>query len=279
MSSIVGNVRTQDIVGELQDRERHQSRRRSQRHAYVWIVRISLLVLFLATWQFLTDSMMLDTLFFSSPRQVLEFLVTQIQTGEFWTDALVTTRETLAGFTIGTALGVAAGLIIAEFDFLARVVTPFLTLLNAMPRVALAPLFIIWFGIGEVSKVVLSVSLVFFIMLINTETGARSVEREFVTVSRAMGASRWQLFTKVTLPATIPSITSGLRVSVVYALLGVIFGEMLSAEQGLGQKMQFHATTFNTAGVFGLLLVLSFLALALSATVTAIERRMLRWRP
>lgn len=266
------------VFARLKLAEQARKQHRRKRGAAVWFTRVAILVVFLALWQWGADSGVIDTLFFSSPSLVWAFLVEIMTSSEIYGHIGVTLGELFLAFVIGSAAGVFIALLRSSFTFLSDVSGPYLTILNALPRVALAPMFIIWFGIGETSKVAIAVSMVFFIMMVGTEAGARSIEQEYVTSMRAMGATKAQVFVKLLLPATVPAIFGGLRLAVTYSLLGVVFGEMLASRAGLGQQIQYYASTFRTDGVFGLLLVLALIALALNALVVFIESRLLRWQ-
>jgi len=265
-------------VNEILRTSEETKRRRARVVAgLVLATQAAIVIVFILSWQFLSDRKIVDPTFFSSPTMVWDFLVQFIGSGEMWRHLNVTIREVLAAFVVGSIAGVAIGLFLDAFRFLERVLNPFLTFMNAMPRVALAPIFIIWFGIGEMSKVVLAVSLVLFIMIISAQSGAKGVDDEYRVALRAMGASRWYVFRYLVLPASVPSIFGGLRLAVVYALVGVVFGEMLAAQEGLGQRLQYFASTFQMAGVLGTIAVLALLALLINALVVLAERRLLRW--
>lgn len=153
-----------------------------------------------------------------------------------------------------------------------------MTIFNALPRVALAPMFVLWFGIGMTSKVLLAFSLVFFIVVINTEAGVRSVDSDLSMMARVMGASERQRFMKVLMPGSIPSIFAGLRIGAIYSLLGVVVGEMIASKQGLGQQIMEYSYAFQPAGVFGVLFYLALIALSLNGLMSVIERRLMRWK-
>ena len=153
-----------------------------------------------------------------------------------------------------------------------------MTVINAMPRIALVPLFILWFGLGVGSKIAVGFSLTFFIVLSSTTAGIRGVDADHITLSRSLGAKPLQLFWKVTLPSAVPVIFSGLRLGLIYAMLGVVGAELLAAEHGLGQTLAQAQGQFNMDGVIGLLLLLALMGLAVSAGMTRVERRLLRWR-
>lgn len=182
------------------------------------------------------------------------------------------------GFAVGSLTGVLAGMLLSRFVTLRRIVGPLLTGINSLPRVALAPLFILWFGIGSASKVWLSISLVFFIVMISTEAGLNNVDKEYQVMGRVMGASERQVFTKVLMPGAMLNIFAGLKLGMVYSILAVVFGQMLAARNGLGQQLSFYAGTFRAEGVIGTLLVLGAFAMAINSGMELLERRLTRWQ-
>ena len=217
-------------------------------------------------------------MFLASPLAVCIFLAHYVVSGKIWVNTVVTIEETLMGFAFGSAFGVIGGLVIGWSKFLERVMTPFLTLLNSLPRVALAPMFIVWFGIGELSKVIQGFSLVVFIVLISTEAGVRSVDPDLLMMSKVMGATDQQSFLKVVLPGAVPSIFAGLRLGVIYALLGAVIGEMVGAKFGLGQQVMEYSYNYQPAGVFAVLLILAIIGTFLNELMIQIERRLSRWK-
>lgn len=266
------------VLETLRRSEAEREARRLRRAVWVWATRALVLVLFVGLWEWAIRAKLIDPFFFSQPSAIGAFLVEEFRDGSIWAHVLVTLRETLAGFALGAAAGIAAGIVRMQFPFAAEVSNPFLTILNVLPRVALAPMFIIWFGVGEGSKVALAVSLVFFILMLNTEAGIKSLDRELILTMRALGATNRQLFWKVMLPGAVPSIFGGLRLGVVYALLAVVVGEMISARMGLGQRIAFYAASFRAEGVLGTILVLAMIGLALNFFVARAEALLLRWK-
>ena len=262
-------------VAEIIDRSRRAERRRL---AVIWISRFVLLAVVLLFWEAAVRGGLAKALFFSQPTAVVEFLANAIRTGELTNHTVVTVVETIYGFVIGSAAGIVAGLTLARFATLDAIFDPFLNVLNSLPRVALAPLFILWFGIDQQSKVALAVSLVFFILVVNTRAGVRTVPEEFIIIARSLGAGERQMFTKVILPGAVPAIFAGLRLGAVYSLIGVVVGEMIAARAGLGQQLTYYSGTFNTAGVFAVLVILGAIAAILNAAMVAIETRLLRWQ-
>lgn len=241
-------------------------------------LRIIVLALFCGTWQVASDRGYIDPFMVSSPSEVASFLGEAMRTGELWPHVIATVTATLLAFAIGSATGVVTGLILSVSPRLNAVLDPFLTVANAMPRVALAPLFLLWFGLGQTSKVMMGISTVYFILVLNTYAGVKSIDPDLRTIGVVMGANRVQTFSKLIVPATIPAVFAGLRLAVVYALLGVVLAEMLASQRGVGQLLQYYAGLFQVQGVFGVLIVLSLLAVAGSAVVAAVEKRILRWQ-
>lgn len=271
-------VASRRVLDILERSEAERMARRRRRTLGVWTTRAIVLGLFLGTWQWSVDAGLIDPFFFSQPSAIAGFLEDEIRDDSIWPHVIVTLRETLIGFALGAAAGVAAGIVRMQFPFVADVSNPFLTILNVLPRVALAPMFIIWFGIGEGSKVALAVSLVFFILMLNTEAGIRTLDRELIVTMRALGATDRQLFWKVMLPGAVPAIFSGMRLGVVYALLAVVVGEMISAQMGLGQRIAFYAASFRAEGVLGTILVLAVIGLVLNFVVVQAEAILLKWK-
>lgn len=189
-----------------------------------------------------------------------------------------TLYETFAGFAVASVFGIGLALLLHEFPLLDAVVQPFLTAFNSMPRVALAPLFVLWFGLGPESKIVLVISLVFFIVIINTLAGLKASDRDHLLLARTLGVGRWQRFWKFVFPAATPTIFAGLQLGLVYALLGAITGEILGGHGGVGARMAVAINTFSTDDFFADLLFLVLFSTALAALVQGLERRLLHWR-
>jgi NitT/TauT family transport system permease protein len=181
---------------------------------------------------------------------------------------------TVIAFVLGSVSGVLVGMLFVTSPTTEAVFNPIFTALNAMPRLALAPLFIIWFGLGLGSKVAVGVSLTFFIVLTSTVAGGRGVNPDHST----LGASESQIFRKFVLPSAVPVIFNGLRLGLVFALLGVIGAELFASEHGLGQTLSVLAASFKTDGVFGIIFLLSMIGVGISWGMTSLENRLLRWR-
>ncbi len=215
----------------------------------------------------------------SKPSLIGAALWNQITTPAFWLDHMrVTMQEILIGWLLGSATGVIFGLVLARFRLLHTALDPFLMGIYSLPRVALAPLFIIWFGIGVESKVALVVSIVFFVMVINTIVGAKNVDQDLVNSVRTMGASDLFVTRKVVFPSIVPWIFSGLRIGIGLALIGAVVGEMLAAQFGMGFIIARASGAFDTKLVFSTLIILAIVAMLLNEGMKTIERRLLRWQ-
>ena len=185
----------------------------------------------------------------------------------------------MLGYLLGVGAGILCGVLLGRAPRAARVVEPYLMAFYGIPKIALAPLFVIWFGIGLWSKVALAGIMVFFLVFYNVYAGIRAVDRNLVDLVRVLGASPRQLDRHVYLPAAAPYILLGMRMAIPYAVIGVIVGEFTSSIRGLGMFINYASSTYDPAGVFaGIAILLAFVAGA-GAVATRIERRVLRWRP
>jgi NitT/TauT family transport system permease protein len=191
----------------------------------------------------------------------------------------ITAWETLLAFVIGAVLGIVLGMFLALSPRVTAVLDPFLVAINGLPRAALAPLFVVWFGIGIASKVAVGASIVLFVCLFATYHGMRNTEAVLVQAVKALGATPAQLLMKVELPFAVPWIVSGLKTSVAMALIGVVIGEFIAASRGLGWYIAYSGGTFDTTGVMAGLIVLGIMAVALDTLVGRIGRRFTQWKP
>jgi NitT/TauT family transport system permease protein len=233
----------------------------------------------LGLWEIAAAREWISLTFFGQPSEIVNFLWKGFVTKRhLWIELWYTIGASIAAFLLGSTLAIATGLLFVTFPRIEKMVEPYLILLNAMPRIALVPMFLLWFGLGVASKIAVGTSLSFFVVLANTVAGIRGVPTDLLTLSRSLGATGSQLFFKITLPSAVPVIASGLRLAVIFSLLGVVGGELIAAERGLGQQLAYLQSTFNMSGVMALVLVLSLLGLLVSTAMTRLERRLLRWQ-
>ena len=218
-----------------------------------------------------------NALFLATPSQVVVELGRLWQAGELQRHAWVSTQEFALGFVIAVALGIPIGLAMAASKRTTIMVSPWISGLYATPVIALAPLFILWFGIGIWSKVAVVVALVVFPVVINTEAGLRNADRHLIEAIRSFGANKLQLFLKVSLPCALPFVLAGLRLGVGRGLIGVVVGELFGARAGLGFMITQAAEVFNMPRLFAGVVVLAGAGIALTAAFQALERRLVPW--
>jgi NitT/TauT family transport system permease protein len=240
--------------------------------------RVVLFVVVMAAWQF-TAGRLVDKLFISCPSDVAQRLAKWTGNGVLWANARITVEETVLGYVIGAAVGVVLGFVLALLDTLGRIAEPFMIALYSIPKVAVAPLFIIWFGIDVRMKVLLAAATVFFLVFLNTLSGVRAIEAELVNAGRLMDANKRQLLIKVIVPGSLAGVITGLRVAVPYALLGAVVGELVASNRGLGYLILSSASAFDPAGVFAALVVVTVIAMVLNLVVNLFDRHVTRWRP
>jgi NitT/TauT family transport system permease protein len=235
-------------------------------------------VVFLLFWQWASGRLVREA-YVSRPTEVAARLIELFASGSIWPNLTVTAEELVIGYGLGAGCGVVCGYVLGRKPRLARVVEPYLMAFYGIPKIALAPLLVIWFGIGLWSKVVLAATLVFFLMFYSVFAAVRSVDRELVNLALVMGAREDQLGRHVYLPAAMPAIMLGLRMAIPYAVIGVIAGEFVSSLHGLGLYISYASSTYDPAGVFAGIAILLLFVVAANAVAARIEHRVLRWRP
>ncbi len=236
------------------------------------------LTITLGAWEYASNRGWLSATFFGQPSGIAKFLVENVADGKFWTDLGWTMAGTVLAFVLGAVTAIGVGLAFVRYPSLERFLEPYLSAVSVMPRIALAPLFILWFGLGLGSKVAIGFSLCFFIVLSATVAGMRGVSADHLTLCRTLAASPTQVFFRVTLPGAVPVLFSGLRLGLIYSMLGVVGGEIIASDKGLGQSLAYLGSTFNLNGVMALLLVLALLGVAVVRAMTWLEKRLLHWQ-
>ncbi len=243
----------------------------------LWIARGALILAFLVLWQ-IGSGTVLNRFWFSDPLAIGARLREWTVNGTLLFHFSVTFQEMSIGFVAGTILGSGFGLLLGRLRTLARLLDPMILAIYSLPKIALAPLFILWFGVGMLPKIVLSGAVVFFLVFFNTYAGTRDVDAALVDTVRLMGGGRVAVMRFVLLPSALVWVFTGLRISVPYALVGAVVGEMMASNKGLGSLIQDSAAQFDTAGVFAALAVLLVLSVLLNEFLAGIERRLLRWK-
>jgi NitT/TauT family transport system permease protein len=256
---------------------REAKRRQQQRALLINGGRLLLLVVLIAVWQ-LASGPLLSPLVFSSPLAVVRQLLQWIGDGTLWFHTAITLQETMLGLLFGTIAGIIAGFLLGPQQVLSKILDPFIIALYSIPKVALAPLFIVWFGIGLQMKVIMAAVTVFFLVFFNTLAGVRNVDLDLVDAVYLMGGRRRDIMFKVIIPSATGWVLTGLHIAIPYALIGAIIAELVASNRGIGYLIDSSAAEFNTAGVFAALVVLTIIAAILNAIVNVIDRKTSRWK-
>jgi NitT/TauT family transport system permease protein len=248
------------------------------------LLQISVAVVSIALWHVLTTypifgRLLLPPFFFSNPVDVAKQVVTWFATGVIWKHLWVTLIEAILAFVIGSIAGVLVGFWFARQPRTAAVFDPYVKMINALPRVVLAPIFALWLGLGIWSKVALGVTLVFFIVFFNVYQGVKEVSPTVLANARMLGMSERQLMRHVYWPSAMSWMFSSLHTSVGFAVVGAVVGEYLGAAAGLGYLIQQAEGVFDVAGVFAGMFVLATFVIVIDTIVSIVERRLLVWRP
>ncbi len=241
--------------------------------------RLLVLAGFLALWEQSVRRGWIDRFFVSQPSLLLRQTWDWLASGYVFRHLWVTMEEMLLGFLAGTLLGILVGFLFAFVPSVARIFEPLMVLLNALPRVVLAPLFVLWFGLGLLSKVVMAVSLVFFVVFFSTYTGLREVDRDIVNNARILGGSRRNLIQHVYIPSAMTWIFSSLRTSIGFALIGAVVGEYLGASEGMGWVIAYAEAQFNSTQVIAGLIVLMAVVALMDFGLKRLEAHFSHWKP
>lgn len=235
-------------------------------------------LIILSVWQWGSGSIV-DPLFFSTPSDILIRLFELLGDGKFWTHVQVTVWETVLGFAIGSLSAIVMAYLAGSSPWVNYIIEPYLVAINAVPKVALAPLFILWFGIGIWSKVATATMMVFFLVFYSVYMGVRSTDKALMELARVMGCSQRQVTMMVLLPATMPFVMTGLRTATPYAVIAVIIAEFAASTKGIGYMILYAANLFDTPTLFAGILVLLVFVLIITNLISRAERALVRWQP
>ncbi|MEU3463034.1 ABC transporter permease [Streptomyces sp. NPDC006733] len=283
-STVTEAVTTKDgPAAAPNERTRARARAARNRRALVYGTRLLLLVAVIGLWEWFARTGIIDPFNFSMPSkiwdQIRQWALHGTAQGSLWEQIWYTLYEALFGWIIGVVAGVLLGIVLGRVRFLADVLGPYIKVLNALPRIVLAPIFLIWFGLGPASKVASAVVLVFFPVFFNAFQGAREVDRNLVANARILGASNRRVTLQVVIPSATSWIFTSLHVSFGFALIGAIVGEYIGATKGLGLLVSASQGTFNAAGVYAAMVILAVVALLAEGLLTFGEKRLFRWKP
>ena len=242
----------------------------------VTLWRWGLLLAFLLLWEITSRLRLSDPFFFSRPSQIWITAASKWQSGALWRDIVYTASSTLLGFLLGTVIGSAAGLMFWFSRPVALVAEPWLIVLNALPKLALAPVLVIIFGIGFASKVVLAFLMTVVVAAMSAYGGVQTLDPALQTLLTSLGATRWKIFTHLVVPSAMPSIITGLRVNIALSMAGSIVGEFIASDRGLGRMIVYAGTIFDLPLVWVGVAVLSVVSVGMYLAVVLLEKLLLR---
>jgi NitT/TauT family transport system permease protein len=268
---------------EVSETERAHRSRARRRKVVVHCTQLAVLLVIIGGWQLWVGNDSRKIILYGVPSGIFDRLHTWVvdgtAIGSLGDQIKVTLEEAFIGFLIGTALGITCGIALGRIRFLADVFSPYIKVLNSIPRIVLGSVFVLAFGLGIESKVLLVIVLVFFGVFFNAFQGVREVDRNLIANATILGGSRWQVTRQVVLPSAFTWIIASLHVSFGFALIGAIVGEFLGGSQGLGVLIKNAQGTFDANGVWGAMVIMGIVALAAEWAITRLENHLLRWRP
>lgn len=256
-----------------------QGRRRRRFRWGLHLAQLGIFAAWIGLWELTTRMEWLPTSMDVGPGRTVQFLWNAIKSGEIPHAAGATMGAVISAFALAAVIGIPLGIGLALLPWVDQALAPLMDALNATPRMVLGPLFIIVFGIGLRDKIALGFAMCFFFIFISARTGAQSADPEVVALSTALGASKWQIFRKISLPAALPAIFAGLRMTLIFAFHGVTASELLGSSDGLGYLVQQYSNQFRIAGTYSVIIVIIVIATLLNAIMRAIEKRVIRWTP
>lgn len=233
----------------------------------------------LALWELVARTGIVDEFWISKPSDIFPALVAFLSSPTGWYAVGVTVYEAFWGLILALVFGVLTGFLITRSEYIKGIFNPFVGVMNAVPRLALIPLFIVWFGIDSLSKVMMVFMICFFVIVVNTISAIESVDRELVTVARLLGATDADIRRKVVIPSAVPWIFAAIRISVGNAFGGAVVAEMVAGQGGLGYMVSSAAALLNLRDVFVAVVLVMVIAYCCDVVLLRLERRLLRWRP
>ena len=252
-------------------------RKRINEKLAVWALRVGVLAAFVLSWSFVSGQGIMDPTLISTPGDVGGAFVNQLSDDTFWTDVTATFSGAMVGLIAGSILGILAGVVFARVPVLHIAARPFLTLMNSLPRPALAPIFILWFGLGFGPKALVAFSVVFFVLMTSTMGALQGIDHDITQLTKSLGMTRKQRFFKIELPSALPSIVGGLRLGAVYSVLGAVVSEMVGAYTGLGQRLVVVTNNFQVAETFAILLAMGLLSMVLDVSISGLQKLVTKW--
>jgi NitT/TauT family transport system permease protein len=263
--------------GDITPPPRRKSAARGKRRLARFGVQLLVTVVILGLWQLLSGRV-IATFLISDPVDVVRRLISILQTQTMWTDISVTAQELLVGYAAGVIGGALVGWLLGISEFFGSAFEPIINAVNGIPKIALAPVFLLWFGLGIWSKVAQAGMVVFFVMFYNVYMGMRNVPRPLVNVVQVAGGSRLFIIRKVVFPSLATPVFAGLKAGVPFAMIGVIVGEFVAADQGVGYYVLQATQQYDPAGLFAGIAIMVVMVLIGLSIVNVFQRRVLKWQ-
>jgi NitT/TauT family transport system permease protein len=254
------------------------TRTTSGRRFWAWTARVLIVVAFVGVWQAIGTRSPVERLTFSTPESVLTTLGHWTNNATFWRDLGITLTEAVLGYLMGVVSGVVLAAVVFSSATIERFLRPFVAVFNALPKVVLAPLFLLWFGIGISSKVYFTASVIFFIIFYGVYTGMKAIDVSLVNNMRALGASSVDLTVHVYAPAILTWIVAGLRLSFTFAILATVLGEFLGGTEGLGVRISLATQQLQNNVVIAGIVAIALVAVLVDRSLVRVERRFSRWK-
>ena len=249
-----------------------------KRKRIVQLSQASILIVFFFLWETAADSLWIDPFIFSQPSRMFESAKEMLADGSLWMHITTTLWETIAGFLLGTILGTLTAVLLWWNRFISDVAEPYLVILNSLPKTALAPIIIVWFGNNQFSIILVALLTSIVVTILSVLNGFLQVDDEKIRLVQIFGGTKKQVLTKVIFPANIPCIINALKINVGLSFVGVIVGEFLVAQEGLGFLITYHSQTFQMSRVLLSVLILALLSALLYAILSFLEKRFLKWQ-
>jgi NitT/TauT family transport system permease protein len=246
--------------------------------AHGWVVQTASVVAGIALWEVVGRWLITNPLYFVPPSDALSAMADLARAGTLWRDVVASAKEFAIGFAVASVIGIAVGLVTGTSRTARLILDPWINALYATPLVALMPLYLIIFGIGITGKAALVVTVAVFPVLINTAVGVLTTDRSYLDVAQAYGASRWEIFSKIHLPAALPHVVSGMRLGMGRGLTGVVVGEFFFSNAGLGHLIATAGQSFDTPSLFAAIIILTAAAVVMNQALRYAERHLAPWR-
>lgn len=245
---------------------------------FVLPMRIFLIIILLFIWEIIAKNNPQISFYTSFPSEIFKDLVLFFKEGEAWSHVFTTAKEAYLGLFYGTIIGILLGVIFSQFEILGKIFTPIISVLQGIPQLTLAPLYILWFGLGLTSKVVLSTLMVFFNVFFATYNSIKNIDQKLIESATLLGATKTQILWNIVIPSSMPWIMSGVRMGSSVCMVGAIIGEYIGASKGLGWMVTYASSFFQIKRVMSCIVILMIIGLIVTSIMEHIERYLLRWR-